>query len=67
MSDQRDTMEKHAQRRRAFLKKTGTVAVAAPAVALLLQAGVKPAYAVGYGGGGTTSAPPVETTTFSPT
>lgn len=69
MSDMKDTLEKHAQRRRDFLKKSGTVAVAAPAVALLLQAGVKPAFAQGYGdagggggGGITTAAPPFFTT-----
>lgn len=50
------TLAKHAQRRRDFLKKSGTVAVAAPAVALLLQAGIKPAYAQNYGG--VTTAPP---------
>jgi len=65
MSDEKDTLAKHAQRRRDFLKKSGTVAVAAPAVALLLQAGIKPAYADGYGGGGTittTAVPPFVTT-----
>lgn len=64
MSDTtKDTLAKHAQRRRDFLKKSGTVAVAAPAVALLLQAGIKPAYAKDYGGGGgtTTTAPPLTT------
>jgi hypothetical protein len=44
MSDTDDILEKHASRRRDFLKKSGKIAVAAPAVALLLQAGVKPAF-----------------------
>ena len=57
------TLAKHAQRRRDFLKKSGAVAVAAPAVALLLQAGIKPAYAQNYGGGETTTTPPFPTTT----
>jgi hypothetical protein len=52
MSDEKDTLAKHAQKRRDFLKKSGSLAVAAPAVVLLLQAGMKPAYATGYGGGG---------------
>ena len=53
MNDMQDTLVKHAQRRREFLKKSGTVAASAPVVALLLKAGVKPAYAQSYGGGGT--------------
>ena len=74
MSDEKDTLAKHAQKRRDFLKKSGKAAVAAPAVALLLQAGIKPAYADGYGGGGgggggattTTTGGATTTTTTSP-
>ena len=48
MSDEKDTLATHAQRRRDFLKKSGSAVVSAPAVALLLQASVKPAYAQTY-------------------
>ncbi len=37
--------------RRDFLKLAGKVAVAAPAVSMLLAAGVKPALAQSYGNG----------------
>lgn len=49
MSDTQNTIQKHALRRRDFLKKSATVAVAAPAISLLLQQGIKPAHAEGYG------------------
>lgn len=58
MSDLQESLELHAQRRRNFLKKSATVAIAAPAITLLLEAGAKPAFAAGYGGGVT------NTTTF---
>lgn len=49
MNDSDSEFEKQAERRRAFLKQSATVAVAAPAVALLLSSGAKPAFAsTGY-------------------
>ena len=46
-------MENHGQDRRKFLKRAGTAATAAPAVATLITATSKPALAGGhYGSGG---------------
>lgn len=52
MSDSKEILKTHADRRREFVKNGGKLAVAAPAVALLLAAGAKPARAQSYGGGG---------------
>jgi len=41
-------IQAESEQRRKFLKKTGAVAVAAPAVTLLMAAGVKPVQAQGY-------------------
>lgn len=47
-----EDLDREAQERRDFLKKAGKLAVAAPAVGLLLSAAAKPAAASGrYGGG----------------
>lgn len=46
MADNKQHTE--SEQRRKFLKKTGAVAVAAPAVTLLMAAGVKPVQAQGY-------------------
>jgi hypothetical protein len=48
MADPDETLRKHAERRREFLLKSAQTAAVAPAVALLLQAGSKPAHAAGY-------------------
>ena len=56
--DAQDLLDQHAARRRAFLART---AKSAPAVALLLEAGMKPAFAAPYAGG------PGETTQPQPT
>ena len=45
-------MENHGQDRRKFLKRAGTAAAAAPAVATLITATSKPALAGGHYGGG---------------
>ena len=49
MGDPSSELNKQAERRRAFLKQSATAAIAAPAVALLLSSGAKPAFAAtGY-------------------
>ena len=58
MSGSKEILETHANRRREFVKTGGKLAVAAPAVAMLLAAGAKPARAQTYGGGVTTTTPP---------
>lgn len=52
MTDTKHTLATHAKRRRDFLKKGVGAATVAPAVGLLLQAGMEPAYAQTEGGGG---------------
>lgn len=52
MTDKADILAEHAARRRAFLLRS---AVTAPAVALLLEQGMKPAQAQTYGGPVTTT------------
>ena len=44
----KEVLDDHAQRRRALLKNASRVAIAAPAVSLLLAQGVKPVMAQGY-------------------
>ena len=44
-------LDPEADARRAFLKKMGKASAAAPAVALLMAANMKPANAQTYGGG----------------
>lgn len=63
MSDSKEILEIHANRRREFVKTGGKLAVAAPAVAMLLAAGAKPARAQSYGNGEVTTQP---TTTTGP-
>ena len=46
MTTPNDALTTHAERRRAFLTRT---AVAAPAIAVMLAAGAKPAFAQPYG------------------
>ena len=45
MNDSNELLDSHAERRRAFLTRT---AVAAPAIAVMLAAGAKPAFAQPY-------------------
>ena len=66
MSDSKEILETHANRRREFVKSGGKLAVAAPAVAMLLAAGAKPARAQAYGGGGGTLPPTTPRPTFGP-
>ena len=48
MNDSNELLDTHAERRRAFLTRT---AVAAPAVAVMLASGARPAFAQPYGTG----------------